>query len=92
MYNLFLLCCRSINTKVQLILIISFIDYWLHSQRVSSVFGAQSTHQILNKPVMLTARLMLPACFMSPMRMMCGQCCRVLAKNGLVTPRTTDGL
>lgn len=34
----------------------------------------------------------LPACFMSPMRMICGQCCRVLAKKGLVTPRMTDGL
>lgn len=34
----------------------------------------------------------LPACFMSPMRMMCGQCCRVFAKKGLVTPRMTEGL
>ena len=23
---------------------------------------------------------------------MCGQCCRVFAKNGFVTPRITDGL
>ena len=28
----------------------------------------------------------------SPMRMMCGQCCSVLAKNGLVTPKMTGGL
>ena len=34
----------------------------------------------------------LPACFMSPLRMMCGQCCSVFAKKGLVTPRMTDGL
>ncbi len=34
----------------------------------------------------------LPLELTSPILITCGQCCNVLAKNGLVTPKTTDGL
>jgi len=46
-----------------------------------SIRKMYDTYQILN----------LRRCGASHIRMMCGQCCRVFAKNGLVTPRITGG-
>ena len=71
-----------------------FLDLHLfgHFSWVAQTHTNKEVRQREGSAASSPARRYLPACFMSPMRIMWGQCCRVLAKKGLVTPRMTEGL
>lgn len=49
-------------------------------------------HYLYLLPSVNFKNAVLPDNLRSPIRMMCGQCCSVLAKNGFVTPSMTEGL
>ena len=76
--------CISITATERLF---SFSDTRYHCYSIT----ARITVQLLSTGYLITFVGYIPS-DSSPMRKMCGQCCNVLAKKGLVTPSITGGL